>query len=588
MEIAGLVKCESLTSAGLAPADAYDGSMHRLAWLGLCLRLLAHAQTIPLASSGDGSNFQFASNLWLKGEPLVSTIAAPPPILTRIYRYATPPVIEKNVPFNRYFLAPFISSDGLTTGSFSYFPCFRCMGGFPRNVVTLDRAGKTDEFTGEAFRISRNGRFVFDTGFFTTAPTLRNLDTGRKYEFERVLVRHPTQSLSDGGALLSTEPGSFAGLGDPTTYTKILLTPLGQAPEVLFEGGKILSAAITPKGNFVFVLQESPAAHFRLLEIDLITRTSETLWEGDTKPLGISANADGRRLVMETAQQLLLWDRTSGWRSLFWHDAGVASTLLTDNGEIVFATTRINSVYRIDANTGEAQQLYAPFPLRSQQQSGGAYPGSLIRLSTDYADPKLSFRVRDQSFPVVKAEGSIFDVQIPWEFTDSKGRTETFEVTSEDSPFALRNSVSFANDFTGPWAFTYLPESAPGPHLVAAQADFGALITPQNPASAGSIIHFWVTGLGPLNRPVATGEKGPSDPPAVPLARLACYISGRANNPPPRGLHVPTVIYAPNLIGVYQIDVEIPADWPTGTSNVFCAGQQLGGGGGFVPIGPPR
>ena len=89
----------------------------------------------------------------------------------------------------------------------------------------------------------------------------------------------------------------------------------------------------------------------------------------------------------------------------------------------------------------------------------------------------------------------------------------------------------------------------------------------------------------PLNRPVATGEKGPSDPPAAPLAPLACYIAGPENNPP-RGLRVPTVIYAPNLIGVYQIDVEIPADWPTGTSNIFCVGQA--GGGGLVPIGPPR
>ena len=124
------------------------------------------------------------------------------------------------------------------------------------------------------------------------------------------------------------------------------------------------------------------------------------------------------------------------------------------------------------------------------------------------------------------------------------------------------------------------------PHLTAAQGDFGSLVTIENPAPAGSIIHFWVTGLGPLNRPLATGEKGPSDPPAAPLAPLACYIAGPDNNPPPRGLRVPTVIYAPNLIGAYQIDVEIPADWPTGTSNVFCVGQA--GGGGLVPIGPPR
>ena len=95
------------------------------------------------------------------------------------------------------------------------------------------------------------------------------------------------------------------------------------------------------------------------------------------------------------------------------------------------------------------------------------------------------------------------------------------------------------------------------PHLTAAQADFGSLVTIENPVPAGSIIHSWVAGLGPLNRPLATGEKGPSDPPAAPLAPLACYIGGQDNKPATRGLHVPTVIYAPNLAGVWVCDMEV-------------------------------
>ena len=128
---------------------------------------------------------------------------------------------------------------------------------------------------------------------------------------------------------------------------------------------------------------------------------------------------------------------------------------------------------------------------------------------------------------MVKAEDNIFDVQVPWEFTEAKRRSEPFEVTSADSPFSLRGEAFFAGT-PSPWLFTYLPEQGRlGPYLVAAQADFASPVTPSNPAPAGGLIHFWATGLGPLNRPLATGETGPADPPAVALAPFACYLSGR-------------------------------------------------------------
>lgn len=560
--------------------------MHRLALIGLCFPLLAIAQFIPMASSGDGSNFQFASDLWLKGEPFAGRLALPLFNLTRIYRHATPPIIEQLAPSNRYFFGPFISDDGLTNGSLTYFPCApRCMGGFPRDVVTLRRSGQTHEFTGFSFRVSRNGRFILDTGFFQTPPSLRDLDTGKTYNLDKLPAR-PTQSPTNNGALLSAELGPVAGPGLPPESSKVLLVPLDAPPVVLFEGRTILSSLITPDGQTVLVLQQASAQSFRLLEIDVATRATREIWQGDTRPEAISTNTDGRLILLRTFQQLLLWDRSAGWRSLFFHDAGLANSLLTDSGNLVFAATRTNAIYRIDTATGQADQLYSSFPLRIRQTSAGAYAGSLIRLEVDYPDPKLNFRVSGQTFPVIKAEDKILDVQIPWEFTDAAGRIEAFEVTSDDSPFSLRGEVFFAKA-PSPWIFTYLPPRGDiGFHLVAAQADFRSLVTPENPAPAGSVIHFWATGLGPLNRPVATGEKGPADPPAVPLAPLACYL--RNANRPARGLRLPTVIYAPNLIGVYQIDAEIPADWPLGISNISCVGPNADGANTQLTIGPSR
>lgn len=149
---------------------------------------------------------------------------------------------------------------------------------------------------------------------------------------------------------------------------------------------------------------------------------------------------------------MLLWDRSSGWRSLFSHDEGFTESLLTDNGEIVFAKTGTNRLYRIDSNTGEAQQLYAPFPSSLWQQSGGAYPGSLIRFGADYSDPSFVLSTGATRFPTVKAEGRIFDVQVPWEATELIGQSKVVELSAEDSPFVLRTTVRIA-ETTGAWAF---------------------------------------------------------------------------------------------------------------------------------------
>jgi len=55
---------------------------------------------------------------------------------------------------------------------------------------------------------------------------------------------------------------------------------------------------------------------------------------------------------------------------------------------------------------------------------------------------------------------------------------------------------------------------------------------------------------------VPTGKAGPVDPPSRPLEPVACYIfqPGRAT----RSLEIPTLIYAPNFVGVFQFDVVIP------------------------------
>ena len=159
----------------------------------------------------------------------------------------------------------------------------------------------------------------------------------------------------------------------------------------------------------------------------------------------------------------------------------------------------------------------------------------------------------------MKREPYRFDAQIPWDATEFMGRESIAEITAPDSSFSLRRRVTFAKTIQ-PWAFTF--EEWFGitryseTHLVAANADFTKLIDGKNPTTPGSLVHFWLTGLGPLDKPVPTAEPAPADPVSRPLAKLFCTISNSQSSFP---LEVLDMVYAPNLIGVYQVDIRIPA-----------------------------
>jgi hypothetical protein len=83
-----------------------------------------------------------------------------------------------------------------------------------------------------------------------------------------------------------------------------------------------------------------------------------------------------------------------------------------------------------------------------------------------------------------------------------------------------------------------------------------------------------------VDRPVATGERSP-DPPARVTTPLACYLFEVAQDGTPsraQGLVVPFAGLSAGMVGIYHIDVAIPADWRTNRGLLQC---QLDSGDGF-------
>jgi uncharacterized protein (TIGR03437 family) len=124
---------------------------------------------------------------------------------------------------------------------------------------------------------------------------------------------------------------------------------------------------------------------------------------------------------------------------------------------------------------------------------------------------------------------------------------------------------------------------SPAP-LLMAHDDFRGLVTPQDPASPGETVHIFAMNLGPVDRPVATGEPGPANPPARATLAFACYLF-EIGGPRGIGAEVPFAGLTGGVAGVYHIDVTIPADWRAGESLVACRSGETGDAGSFTVSG---
>jgi len=98
----------------------------------------------------------------------------------------------------------------------------------------------------------------------------------------------------------------------------------------------------------------------------------------------------------------------------------------------------------------------------------------------------------------------------------------------------------------------------------------GTFVTPSNPAQRGEILRMYATGLGPVLPLAATNQPGvPGQAVFLPV------IVGVAN----AGVRVVSAEYGQNMIGVYVVTFEVPADARTGTEIPLDLLVQLPDGG---------
>ena len=146
------------------------------------------------------------------------------------------------------------------------------------------------------------------------------------------------------------------------------------------------------------------------------------------------------------------------------------------------------------------------------------------------------------------SEGQL-NVQVPWElagrnFAFVKARIE--DSASEVATLDLSDSA--------PGLFEFLLD---GRNIgIATHAD-GQLVTPQNPARRGETIVVWGTGFGPVDQAQETGQPAPLDRLVWTRTLASATIGGRNAPVSFSGL-------SPGFVGLYQANVTVPADAPSG------------------------
>lgn len=231
-------------------------------------------------------------------------------------------------------------------------------------------------------------------------------------------------------------------------------------------------------------------------------------------------------------------------------------TILPPNYDAAVAPPHINKV----VNAADLSTGIAPGGLISvfgTQLSPVNLATAEIPLPTALADSCMT--VNGLPIPIIFVSPSQVNAQMPFETVGNVtlilrtpgGTSDNFNlVVLPNAPSVFHSGVAGPN--------TDIPTII--------RNDNGLLVTDSDPVHKNDILVIFLTGLGLTSPAVPTGMPAPSDPPAVALTKPTVTIGGVALSVLYYGL-------APGEVGVYQINVKVPANVPTGLDLPFTITQ---------------
>jgi uncharacterized protein (TIGR03437 family) len=226
--------------------------------------------------------------------------------------------------------------------------------------------------------------------------------------------------------------------------------------------------------------------------------------------------------------------------------AGVAVTVNQPSTPIVVNSTAVVNAasYTAMVAPGSIAAVWGNFLLPSPiLVTSFPIPTNLGGLSLQFGGGALA--------PLFYASSSQANAQVPWEMA---GQSQTTVTASINGQTSAPLTVSLATYAPGIFAVNG-QGSGPGAIL---DANY-QLVSAANPTTAGAFIQIYCTGLGPVSNQPATGAASPGNPLASTPTWPTVTIGGAPATVQFSGL-------APTDVGLYQVNVQVPAGSPKGNA----------------------
>jgi len=445
---------------------------------------------------------------------------------------------------------PLTSGDGSITSYAIYYPCMSgsCgLSGVPRTYFQFPGLANS---AFSSLQISRNGRFLLGS-ILNLRPVIIEVGSFAVTPFPDIYFSTGPQSIANDGTIL---------LRDFPQH--LYIAPLGQPPRLIPGADGVGGASLSPNGDRIAYERSGRLVHELLLTDPQGShhRQLANVPRGDFGYQPSFAN-DGTLLYITPGALMIL--APGGEPKPLYSEAGIQRAIVSGDGQLVWLVSASGQLLRIQRATGAVTEVIPETPFVFAG-SNSVLPGSVVRFSGSGLSERTKVQVDNVTFPISEASSKGGAAQVPWEFASSNPGVRPLVIQGPGNPFRQevnfsatdRPIITFERDFF-----------SPAPALQAAHQDFRGKVTKDDPARPGETIHVFAGNMGPVDRPVATGERSPADPVARITTPMACYLHGPNRV---RGVEVPFAGLAAGSIGIYQIDVTIPEDWSESSTRLEC------------------
>jgi uncharacterized protein (TIGR03437 family) len=530
-------------------------AMTRIALVALLIvvRLFAQgsASAIPssIAITGDGSQVFFVSNLPLSGTQVgaqnVDTYSAGQ--AATIYQGAgstcgNPPV--GNCISGSAITGLRVSADGATFAVSQvvyYITCDAdCQMGLPTGQtrslagVTLVTSSGITSY-GSISGLSRNGRFVLhDCG---ATCNLTDLVQGRTQ-----IVPFFAASVANDGTVASAVTAGTLSVWNPQSGVRNV--GLSAPPGGPQTGSPIIDAS----ASHVAIQTNAGTSIIDLLSGNVVTVPAA---------LSFSSFSDSNSKILLTgkdsasASQAFIGDIDgTNFQQVTSEPTGIGSFAISSDASILVAVTQSGDMLRYDVAAGTREVLFGTppqvFAFPDSGTPGSEYTviGTALADGYAYAAPGdslpislggIQVLVDGMPIPLIAVAPSSITCQLPWELTPGTHKLTVNRPVL--SPLAaVGNKVSIT-------AGNY-------PSFAAILHENWTPISSSQPAQEGEILHFYMTGLGPVTPSIATGE-------ITPVGQLFTATGPNCSSVQVAKFDLLFAGLAPGLAGIYQVDIRI-------------------------------